>query len=274
MNKTEFVKTLKRLTTVKTLYVKGGFGQPLTGSNKKTLIRRYAYNLLHQIAINKASSDTFAFDCIGAVKGVLWSFNFDTSKPFGGSIYCSSGIPDITEDSLIKRCLDVSTDFSNIEEGEYVWIKGHCGIYVGDGLVVECTPKWNGGVQYSSIIDLPGYNRRDWEKHGKLPYVEYTYVPSVLEWQRAAILDGFEFPKYGADGEWGKECEGVATKAIVKAGCKYSNLTKIVQKVVGAGVDGIFGNETKSKVIAYQKKNNLAADGEVGINTWKKILGV
>ena len=99
---------------------------------------------------------------------------------------------------------------------------------------------------------------------------------AVQAWQKAAIADGFKFPKYGADGDWGQECIDVAKKAICKKRLvyKYKNLTKIVQKAVGVTADGYFGNNTKKAVIAYQKKKGLTADGEVGLNTWKKILGV
>ena len=99
----------------------------------------------------------------------------------------------------------------------------------------------------------------------------------VFEWQKAAIADGFSFPKYGADGEWGSECESVAKKAVCKKlviGYKNKNLTKIVQKAVGVTVDGKFGTNTKNAVIKWQKLMGLAPDGVVGINTWKKILGV
>lgn len=101
-------------------------------------------------------------------------------------------------------------------------------------------------------------------------------VCTVKEWQLAAIADGFKFPKYGADGMWGAECVSVATKAVVKKRLIYTNknLTRIVQKAVGANVDGLFGNNTKKAVIAYQNKHGLVADGEVGLNTWKKILNI
>ena len=100
--------------------------------------------------------------------------------------------------------------------------------------------------------------------------------PAVLAWQQAAIADGFKFPKYGADGQWGSECESVAAKAIVKKRVtyKYKNLTKIVQQAVGCTVDGKFGKNTRAAVIAYQSAKGLVADGCVGLNTWKKILGV
>lgn len=103
-----------------------------------------------------------------------------------------------------------------------------------------------------------------------------VYVPTVKEWQNAAIFDGFKFPKYGPDGKWGKECEGVAAAAVVKKRIvyKYKNLTKIVQRVVGAKVDGKCGKDTEAAIKKYQKAQGLAADGAVGLNTWKKILKI
>ena len=98
---------------------------------------------------------------------------------------------------------------------------------------------------------------------------------SVKEWQLAAIADGFAFPKYGADGEWGDECASVALKAIVKRRLvyRYKNLTCLVQRALGIEVDGKCGKETKATIIAFQEEHGLEPDGEVGLNTWKEILG-
>lgn len=135
----------------------------------------------------------------------------------------------------------------------------------------------NYDIGYSRIY---GYGRPKYDAEPKTTSTNKTPVKKntkVKEWQEAAIKDGFKFSKYGADNVWGSECESVAKKAICKyrvIGYKYKNLTKIVQKAVGVKVDGKFGKDTKKAVVAYQKKNGLTADGEVGIKTWKKILGV
>ena len=99
---------------------------------------------------------------------------------------------------------------------------------------------------------------------------------TVKEWQKAAIADGYSLPS-GADGEWGAECEAVAKKALCQR-CywpwKNKELTKIIQKAVGVTADGKFGTGTRDAVIKWQKLMGLVADGIVGYNTWKKILGV
>ncbi len=97
---------------------------------------------------------------------------------------------------------------------------------------------------------------------------------AIRAWQKAAIADGFKFPKAGADGVWGSECEGVAKKAVVKKRIvyKYKNLTKIVQAAVGVRVDGYCGKDTDAGIRAWQNKNGLVADGSFGPASWRKLL--
>ena len=107
------------------------------------------------------------------------------------------------------------------------------------------------------------------------------------EWQTAAIADGYNqkkgyFKKYGADGDWGAECEYAAKKivckrAVIKGIYTNKNLVKFIQKQLGykgSAIDGKFWNGTKNDVIAFQKKNNLPANGEVRYDTWKKLIGI
>lgn len=160
----------------KTLYIMGCFGAPMTESNKDRYKKNHAYNTSadRKAKINAASDDTFGFDCVCLIKGLLWGWNGDKSRVYGGAGYAVNGVPDIGADTMITKCSDISTDFSKIEVGEAVWMSGHIGIYIGDGLAVECTPIWKDGVQVTACNrSKSGYNRRDWTKHGKLPYVSY-----------------------------------------------------------------------------------------------------
>ena len=176
----EFVNKVKEIATnYKTLYVMGCFGAPLKEAHKDRYCNNYDYNKQPErtAMIKAASADTFGFDCVCLIKGLLWGWNGDKDKVYGGAEYCSNGVPDIDENVMINSCSGVTTDFSKIEIGEAVWMSGHIGVYIGDGLAVECTPAWENKVQITAVGNIgakKGYNTRTWTKHGKLPY--FTYI--------------------------------------------------------------------------------------------------
>ena len=177
MKASEFVKKLEDVAkNYKTLYVLGCFGAPMNNKNKTRYCNNNSYN--KQVArtkyIQAATTDTFGFDCSGLLKGILWGWCGNKSKTYGGAVYKVNGIPDTNANGMIKLCSDISTDFSSIEVGEAVWIEGHIGVYIGNGLAVECTPRWKNCVQITACnCSKSGYNTRNWTKHGKLPYIEY-----------------------------------------------------------------------------------------------------
>ena len=181
MTNIELANKLKDIAkNYKTLYVMGCFGAPMTAANKQRYINNGSHNSYNKQAarakmINAASADTFGFDCVCLIKGVLWGWNGSKTATYGGAKYVCNGVPDINADQMINVCKNISTDFSKIEIGEAVWMSGHIGVYIGDGLAVECTPKWANKVQITACnCSKSGYNRRDWTKHGKLPYVTYV----------------------------------------------------------------------------------------------------
>ena len=189
MKASEFVAKLNDIATnYKTLYVMGCFGAPMNTSNKKRYCNNHDYNKkdTRTKMIQSASTDTFGFDCVNLIKGVLWGWTGDTTKTYGGAKYASNGVPDTSANGMIKLCKDVTTDFSNIQVGEAVWCSGHIGVYIGDGLAIESTPAWKNNVQITAVKNIgakSGYNARTWTKHGKLPYIEYdvTDTPKKLE---------------------------------------------------------------------------------------------
>lgn len=184
MTAAQFVATAERLATdYKTLYVMGAFGAPMTAANKTRYINNgsaggYNKQPARAAKINAASSNTFGVDCCGLTKAILWGWNGDKSRVYGGAGYACNGVPDLDARGLINACRDVSaTGWDTMLPGEEVWMDGHCGIYVGRGLAVESTPIWRDGVQYSAVAYIgpkAGYNARKWTKHGKLPWVDYS----------------------------------------------------------------------------------------------------
>ena len=170
-------KLIEVAKNYKTLYVMGCFGAPMTAANKKRYIAHHSYNAKPERSamINAASSDTFGFDCVCLIKGILWGWNGNKSKSYGGAVYQSNNVPDIGANVMITKCTNLSTDFNKIEVGEAVWMEGHIGVYVGDGLAVECTPAWDNKVQITACnCTKSGYKTRNWTKHGRLPYITYT----------------------------------------------------------------------------------------------------
>ena len=206
----------------KTLYVFGSFGAPLTDENKDALCNHTAYNKQadRTAMIRAASADTFGFDCSGLIKGILWGWDGDRSHDKGGAVYASNGVPDISANMMIQRCGDISTDFGYLVPGELVWTSGHVGLYIGGGLAVECTPKWANCVQITSCnCTKAGYNRRNWAKHGKLPWVEYPAAKSVEEIAREVIA-----------GKWGV---GIARKdKLAEAGYSYTEVQTAVNEIL------------------------------------------
>lgn len=166
----EFVLTAIRIAQqYKTLYVMGCFGAPLNARNRRRYCNNCAYNKQahRQEKINAADNKTYGFDCVCFIKSILWGWYGNPWKTYGGAVYEANGVPDIGADKMIKICNDVSGDMKNIEPGEVVHIRGHIGIYIGNGEVAEATPRGKDGVQISKISD------RHWTSHGRLPWVFY-----------------------------------------------------------------------------------------------------
>lgn len=182
MNATELAAKAKDVAqNYKTSYIWGGIGLPITEQSLKRASDQYSKNISkgYVTAARRYLNDPkgFYFDCVGLVKSLLWGWKGNNSEVYGGAKYSSNGVPDISADQMITKCSNVSTNFSNVQVGELLWKSGHVGIYIGNGLGVECTPSWQNGVQITAVGNIgskTGYNTRTWTKHGKLPYVTYT----------------------------------------------------------------------------------------------------
>lgn len=254
----------------KTLYVMGCFGAPMTAANKKRYTQNHSYNRqpARTAMINAATADTFGFDCVCLIKGVLWGWNGNKNAIYGGAGYACNGVPDIGADSMINVCKNISTDFSKIEVGEAVWMEGHIGIYVGDGLAVECSPRWANKVQITACNrNVSGYNRRDWTKHGKLPYVNYVQqtTPSKLEKPSVnTIVKGIDVSKWQGEINWSKVKADGFKFAMIRLGYGSADgnscgldgyFEKNVSNALKAGIDiGCYFYSYATSVAAAKKE--------------------
>lgn len=188
MKSLELVKMAQEMSKVRSIYVLGCWGCTLTyGSNLNRFSNNYDYNkkraAMYAEAVAKAKADgvaLFGGDCCGIVKGLLWGWNGDYTKSYGGCSYGSNGMPDTTIYAMLNtHCTDISNDFSNIQPGEFLVDDneyGHCGLYLGDGLCLESTPKWDNCFQITEVWNIKKTQSkgRKWWKHGKFKIVDYT----------------------------------------------------------------------------------------------------
>lgn len=267
MNNTEFVNDLISIAkNYKTLYVMGCFGSPMNATNKKRFTTNHSYNkqASRTKMINAASSDTFGFDCVCLIKGVLWGWNGDKNKVYGGAVYASNGVPDIGADTMITKCSNVSTDFSKIEVGEAVWMSGHIGVYIGDGLAVECTPSWENGVQITACnCNKAGYNRRNWTKHGKLPYIQYVTASAPKPTSKPASSTDNFLPARG------HFQQGDVSPNVGKVASFMRNVFPLYTDKRALG--NLYGPYLIAAIKEFQRRTGLEPDGCLGPLTLKML---
>ncbi len=257
MNNFEFAQKLVDIATKeKTTYGKGGYGQKLTAYWKGYFKLAYKDNRTNPVisaGIDNADSNTSIYDCVCLDKATI----------NGNKGYTKSPCPDITIEAMLNECTDISTDMNDIEIGEFLVNAdcSHCGVYVGvfnnKRMAVECTERWDNGVQ---LVDIERVERTEgkyaWKRHGKLSkYISY----SSLAEEHADDLE-----------------RAVNQLVVARKGMKGEYIAKIQRCLndygYGLAEDGIFGSGTESAVRDYQQKNFLVADGIVGFNTISALI--
>lgn len=251
----------------KTIYMYATYGFQVTNSTiaskSKQASVKWWYTPSNIAKLKKVANQnppTWGFDCVNLYKGIFWGWNADETKEKGGAKYATNGVPDKNADGIFKLCLKQSTDFSTIQPGEAVWIPGHFGLYVGNNLVVECTPTWANGVQLTGLLNvkkMEGYPNRRWNKHGFLPWVDYTKTEEIKP----------EAP------------ESTLGTRILRKGDKGADVKEMQQGLIKLGYDlgayaddGDFGDATDDAVRKFQKDHRLTVDGEFGPASHKVML--
>ena len=248
----------------------GCFGQTSTEALYDS--KRKQYPSFYTATDYKKQYGQRVHDCIGLIKGYLWS-DTSTSQPK------YNAAQDVSADGMLSICKEKGS-ISTIPElpGVLVFSSQHIGVYIGNGYVIEARGHAYGVVKTK-------LSSRGWKSWGKCPWIEYIENKQsnenlVLSFQKAAKADDPSLlPKYGADGDYGKETEEAMQKCVVKKRTtyQYQNCTKLVQKLLGFtgnDIDGKCGSQTEKKIKEFQQKNGLVPDGAIGINSWKILLGI
>lgn len=196
MKVNEFIEKLKKIEKMPTLYKLGTF-------------------------LNKKDDKYLLTDCSGLIKGILWGY------PEEGK-YEGNKIPDINANTMIKRCNEVSDDFTKMKKGSLVWMNGHIGVHIGNGICIESSPKWENGVQCTFIKNSGFRNtkklhERKWTKHGLFKYIEYEEEKPLKK-----SID--EIAKEVIKGKWGNGSKRI--KALQKAGYNYQEVQKRVNEIL------------------------------------------
>ena len=147
---------------------------------------KHPYNMGFYHANGKIS-----FDCNNLGKSIIYSHfsqeNIADNYTVGNfqSTCTECGLGDWSPEALYNKASSSSTDFTNIEAGEWLFMKGHIGYYIGDGQVIECTTGWGANKVIQSQIDskgtrsYKGVKNGSWVAHFKIYQIDYT--PSVVD---------------------------------------------------------------------------------------------
>ena len=142
-------------------YWYGTFGNTATksllNSKKKQYPSHYKDNRMEKY---KSEIGERVHDCVGLIKGYLWSENFVSPPEYNAS-------QDVSANGMLAKCTEKGS-FDTMPEmpGILVFKSGHVGVYVGNKKVIEAR-----GFSYGVVeTDL---NSRGWTHWGKCPWITY-----------------------------------------------------------------------------------------------------
>jgi len=171
------VEYAKKALNEKWGYVWGTFGYVLTESLFKEKLAQYPDHVdsfKSFIAANWLGRRVT--DCVGLIKSYLW---YDESD---GKIKYDA-LTDISANTAFDRAKEKGTLNSMPEiTGLCLWKKGHIGVYIGDGQVIESKGTKYGVVQ-TPLKGIGANAWSHWLKYPGIQYVEAKPEPATKEYE-------------------------------------------------------------------------------------------
>ena len=232
-------------------YVKKQLGKPYWYGTFGQKSSEPLYNQKRRQYPRYYTDDDFEFqynqkvhDCIGLIKGYIWSKNADDPNPK----YCSNGCPDVNEEMMYKAA-KVKGDISTMpnKPGICVLHRGHIGVYIGKGFVIEAK-----GHRYGVVKTM--IEDGDWTNWCKCPYIIYN---TKTERKSNPFIALPKIPKNGCLKEGDKGDEVVKLQRLLNHLNFRTNSFDLL-------LDGRFGPLTDKAVRIFQETYNLEVDGKFG----------
>lgn len=143
-------------------YWYGTFGQTASSALLRSKSEQYPqYYTASRLSGYKKQFGKRVHDCVGLVKGYLWSDSPDSEPEYDAS-------QDVSSEGMRALCREKGkmSDMPEIP-GLLVFSDGHMGVYIGGGRVIEAR-----GFDYGVIETKVG--SRGWEEWGRCPWVSYS----------------------------------------------------------------------------------------------------
>lgn len=143
-------------------YWYGTFGQLATKALHEN--RKKAYPRYYTAKDYPQQYGKKVHDCIGLIKGYMWTDNADSTR----YVYCANGFSDMSADMCYNHCKRKGL-VGTIPEvpGIAVFMKGHVGVYIGNGEVIEARGHAYGVVKTK-------LKNRPWTKWAYIDEIEYV----------------------------------------------------------------------------------------------------
>lgn len=143
-------------------YWYGTFGQLATKALYEN--RKQVYPTYYKAKDFESQFGQKVHDCIGLVKGYFWTEDADGTK-----YTYKKGFPDVSADMQYTRSTRKGDTMGTLPEvpGVLVFMKGHVGVYIGGGWVIEAQ-----GHAYG--VTKTKLTRRPWKRWAFVDELEYV----------------------------------------------------------------------------------------------------